>query len=255
MNNLEIFEFEDKEIRTQVDANGNPLFCVKDICNGLFLTNSRQAATVLKENELVYIEMTSGGQLRKLTFTTESGLYKLIMQSKKQEAQNFKDWICEGVLPSLRKTGSYTITPQKLDSYQIEDPIERAQRWIEECKEKMLLLDESKKLNQNIEELKPKEEFYDNVINIQDSISIAKAAKVLNFESGFGQNKLFDFLRDQGILDKDNVPYQKYVNSKYFESIPITYKKGNKNCFDTKTLVTPKGLEFIIKKYKEHLSK
>lgn len=109
MNKLEIFEFEDKEIRTQVDANGNPLFCVKDICNLLLISNSREATKNLKTKETVKIKTPPSGLggSQCMTFTTESGLYKLIMQSRKREAQLAKDWICEELLPNLRKTGFF----------------------------------------------------------------------------------------------------------------------------------------------------
>lgn len=248
MNNLEIFEFEDKEIRTQIDLSGNPLFCVKDVCNGLLIGNVTDATKSLKENERVSIKSNTSGGVQNMLFTTESGLYKLIMQSRKQEAQNFKDWICEGVLPSIRKTGSYSIEPPK-PTYNLPTTFKEALLMLVEAEE------QKEQMQLKIEQMKPKEEFYDNVINTQDSISIGKAAKILNFESGFGQNKLFEFLRNQGILTEDNIPYQKYVNYKYFEIVFSTFKKGDKNCVSTKTLVTPKGMEFIIKKYKEHSSK
>ena len=148
---LEVFKFEQNEIRTQVDTSGNPLFCVKDICNGLLIGNVTDATKPLKITERYSIKSNTSGGEQIMTFTTESGLYKLIMQSRKPEAQAFKDWICEEVLPSIRKTGTYSVKP--VDSYQIEDPIERAQRWIEEQKEKILLLNENKNLKTALDSL------------------------------------------------------------------------------------------------------
>ncbi len=78
-------------------------------------------------------------------FLTESGVYKLIFKSRKEEAERFQDWVTDEVLPSIRKTGTYNMVNRQLkDSYMIDNPIERAKRWIEEQKEKEQLQLESK---------------------------------------------------------------------------------------------------------------
>jgi prophage antirepressor-like protein len=238
MNKLEVFEFEGNRVRTQVDANGNPLFCVKDVCTGLFIVNSRQASTVLKDNERVSVQWTTSGGLQKLTFTTESGLYKLIMQSKKEEAQKFKDWICETVLPSIRKTGSYSMIPAKPD-YVLPNNFKEALLMLIEAE------DVKEALTNEIKLLQPKADFYDAVIPIESSIDVGAAAKVLN--CGMGRNKLFEFLRDRRLLQDDNEPYQKYVNQGLFEVELIPVMINGIKDVKTKTLVTPKGLEYINK--------
>ena len=246
MNKLEVFRFEeDKEIRIEVDANGNPLFCVKDICKGLLLTHVTNASKELKESERHVIKIHTSGGEQNMSFTTESGLYKLIMQSRKQEAQKFKDWVCETVLPSIRKTGSYSLTPPTLDSYQIEDPILRAQKWIEEQKEKLLLLEESKLLNARLEEVKPKEEFYDKLIDLKDGVTLGEAAKLLNFK-GMGQNNLFAYLRQCYMLTYLNTPMQHCMDKGYFQVKCdwIELADGSKK-FTSRTYVTPKGIEKI----------
>lgn len=245
-NKLEIFEFEDKEIRTQVDSNGNPWFCVKDVCDTLGLTNSRKSIENIDKDDVTtsYI-IDSLGRKQNANFVNESGLYQLIFQSRKQEAKSFKKWITSEVLPSIRKTGSYSITPQKLDSYQIEDPIERAQRWIEECEEKMLLLDQSKKLSQKVEELKPKEEFYDSIMVAKDSIYMKTVANVL--DCGLGRNQLFELLRIHEIVNHKNEPYQRFIDQGLFEVSLYAVKIGNSSKMKSTTLVTPKGIEYINK--------
>lgn len=87
-----------------------------------------------------------------MKFINESGLYSLIMSSKKPEAKAFKRWVTSEVLPSIRKTGQYNI--QKQDpSYMIEDPIERAKVWIREQEEKRALEAEKKALEEKNKEL------------------------------------------------------------------------------------------------------
>ena len=151
--NIEVFKFEKNEIRTKVDANGNPLFCVKDVCAVLGIKNASGAIENLDKDDLAnsYI-IDSLGRNQSANFVNESGLYQLIFQSRKEESKLFKKWVTSEVLPSIRKNGSYSIT-QKLDSYQIEDPIERAQKWIEEQTEKKLLLNENNNLKTALDTL------------------------------------------------------------------------------------------------------
>lgn len=66
--------------------------------------------------------------MQQTTLINESGVYSLIFGSKLETAKSFKKWVTSEVLPSIRKTGSYSVIP----SYQIEDPIKRAEKWIEE---------------------------------------------------------------------------------------------------------------------------
>ena len=75
-----------------------------------------------------------------MKFINESGLYDLILESKKPEAKVFRRWVTSEVLPSIRKTGSYNVQQQQLTpSYMIEDRIKRASAWIEEQKQMLQL--------------------------------------------------------------------------------------------------------------------
>ena len=98
-----------------------------------------------------------------------------------------------------------------------------------------------------IKEDAPKVEFYDAVTDSSDCIDIAQAAKVINAD-GIGRNKLFEILRKEKILDKNNVPYQKYVDRGYFRIIETSYTTSTGEVkISLKTLVFQKGLEFIAK--------
>lgn len=104
-------------------------------------------------------------------------------------------------------------------------------------------------LNSKIKVLEPKAEFFDAVAESKDVISLAEAAKVL--ELGIGRNKLFEFLRKEKILQRDNQPYQKYVDLGYFRTIEQKYTVGDEVRINIKTLVYQKGLDYIRKKYNE----
>lgn len=97
-----------------------------------------------------------------------------------------------------------------------------------------------------IEVQKPKAEFYDEVVESKDALPMAEVAKTLNV--GLGRNKLFAFLRDKGVLMRNNTPYQKYVDLGWFRCIETKFNKPNGDtCINIKTVVLQKGLDGIRK--------
>lgn len=95
--------------------------------------------------------------------------------------------------------------------------------------------------------MKPKEEFFDAVADSKDAIEIGKVAKVLNYP-GIGRNKLFEILRSKGVLMKDNVPYQKYIDNGCFRTIEQKYSMPDgETRISIKTLVYQKGVDYIRK--------
>ena len=132
-------------------------------------------------------------------------------------------------------------------SYMIDDPIERAIAWIEEQKQKKLLQQQNQKQQLLLEEQQPKVEFYDDVAGSKDAVAMKEVAKVLGIK-GMGRNKLFKFLRDKKILDRNNMPYQEYVDRGYFRVIEQRYNTNNGDIKITfTTLVYNKGIEYIRK--------
>ena len=99
-----------------------------------------------------------------------------------------------------------------------------------------------------IAELKPKAEYFDAVIDSDCTISIGEAAKVLNL--GIGPNRLFEFLRCEGVLMQNNQPYQKYIDRGYFRTTQSKYTKPDGSIHTyRKPVVFQKGLDFIRRLY------
>lgn len=121
------------------------------------------------------------------------------------------------------------------DSYMIADPYQRALAWAQEEKVR-----QTQALQ--LEQSKPKVDFYDSVADSKDALSMAEVAKVLG---GIGRNKLFKFLRDHKVLQANNLPYQRYVDSGYFRV--LEQKFGEPAHITTKTLVYQRGVEYIGK--------
>jgi prophage antirepressor-like protein len=123
MNELTIFRFEEgREVRT-VMIDGNPWWVAKDAGDILGIQNVRQNLQEFPENEKADVSITYGSsnsaeQKRTVLVINEPGLYRLIFQSRKPEAERFKTWVFTEVLPAIRKTGAYSMLKRDYDSLQ-----------------------------------------------------------------------------------------------------------------------------------------
>lgn len=145
-----------------------------------------------------------------------------------------KGKICRQYLIDLDKAWN---TPEQV----MARALEIAHKTIDKMKNQNALL-----IAEN-QRMKPKEEFFDAVADSKDAIEIGKVAKVLNYP-GIGRNKLFEILRDKGILMKDNVPYQKYIDNGCFRTIEQKYSMSDgETRISIKTLVYQKGVDYIRK--------
>lgn len=101
-----------------------------------------------------------------------------------------------------------------------------------------------------VEKLKPAAEFAYQICSSKDAIDIGNCAKVLN--RNIGRNRLFEFLRNKNILQPDNIPYQKYIDSGYFRVIETKFViPSGETKISLKTLVLQKGVAYINKLLKE----
>lgn len=176
-------------------------------------------------------KLNNAGEL----FLTEAGLYRMLNRSNKPEAEVFQKWVNKEVLPSIRKTGSYSL------EYSVPQTFAEA---LKLAYEQQLVIEEQK---QQLIEAEPKVEFYDTVTGSETTIDFGQAAKVLNYK-GLGRNKLFQYLRDKDILMSNNTPYQRYVDAGYFRLIETTWNTpSNDSMVYLKTVIYQKGLDFLSK--------
>lgn len=104
-----------------VIKNGEPWFMGKDICQVLGISNHKDALGRLDDDERYGVGITDPiGRQQEATFVNESGLYSLIMQSRKPAAKTFRKWVTSEVLPSIRKYGFYTAPDAQLTRKQRE---------------------------------------------------------------------------------------------------------------------------------------
>ena len=201
MKNVEIFNSPMYgELRTSRNEKDEPLFCLKDVCDSLELRvndvikrTGCHPDTIGVSNEIISHGTPTGiSKEVEMYFVTEPDLYRVIFQSRKSSARKFQDWVFEEVLPTLRKEGSYSMTQSKqpLASYQIEDPIERAKRWIVEQQHTRALEAQNEQQAQTIviqqKELTvaaPKVKYYDDTLASTDCLTTTQVADDLGISA------------------------------------------------------------------------
>lgn len=101
------FAFDDHQVRVIVDLEGNPWWVAADVCAALEIANVSDAVARLDEADVGGTDIRTGGQHRWVRIVNESGLYDLVLDSRKPAAKRFRRWITSKVIPSIRQTGSY----------------------------------------------------------------------------------------------------------------------------------------------------
>lgn len=110
--NLTSYNFHDSNIRVEQNDKGEVLFCLADVCASLNLSQSNKTANQIKEEfggtELNSAPLKTKGGVQQCTMITEPQLYFVMMRSNSKVAREFRQWICNEVLPSIRAQGAYT---------------------------------------------------------------------------------------------------------------------------------------------------
>lgn len=106
MNDIQVFDFEDNAVRV-VDIDGEPWFVAADVARVLGYDHTPHATRLLDDDEKGVHKVDTLGGTQEMTMVNESGLYHLVLLSKKPEAKKFRKWVTAEVLPSIRKTGMY----------------------------------------------------------------------------------------------------------------------------------------------------
>jgi hypothetical protein len=111
-----IFNFDSTTVRVVTGTNGEPWFIAADVCAVLDFSNPSETLKRLDEEERTLISIEGASNGLQVNAINESGLYTLVLGSRKPEAKRFKKWVTSEVLPTIRKTGSYAIptTPMPL---------------------------------------------------------------------------------------------------------------------------------------------
>lgn len=260
MNDLEIFKFNNNEVRTKVIKN-EPYFALADVCKILDIGNPSDVVYRLKKEGIELLERTDNlgfGRRRtyKMNFVNESNLYRCIFNSRKPEAEKFQDWVTSEMLPSIRKHGMYA-TDELINNPDLL--IQVASKLKEEKEARRIAEEQAEQRRLLLEEQKPKVVFADAVATSQTSILIRDLAKLLK-QNGvdIGEKRVFRWLRENGYLIKQskngNTPTQKAMDQGLFEVKETSITHGNgiiTTHFTSK--VTGKGQIYFINKLKKEI--
>lgn len=250
MNQLQVFNnTEFGQVRTMV-INGSPWFVAKDVCECLGITKHRDAVGRLDGDERGSVEVDTLGGTQQMAAVNEYGLYSLVLSSRKPSAKAFKRWITHEVIPAIRKHGAYMTGETLEQALTSPDFLIRLATELKTEQEARRLAE------QKIEADKPKVLFADSVAASHGSILVGELAKLLN-QNGIdiGQNRLFNWLRENGYLicrkgTDYNMPTQRSMEMQLFniKETAITHSDGHVSISKT-VKVTGKGQVYFVNKF------
>jgi BRO len=245
MNEIEIFKYEDKEVRTQI-INNDIWFCLKDVCDILEIGHVTDTKNRLKKDGVGTTEVIDKlGRKQQATFINESNLYKVIFQSRKANAERFTEWVTSEVLPTIRKHGAY-MTPEVIEKTLTNpDFIIGLATELKKAQTRNVFLENEVKI------LQPKAKYHDEVLNSPNVVAITQIAKDYGM-SAVKMNKLLNDLGIQYKLRNQWLLVQKYSDKGYVKSKTQEYfdTMGNIHTAMT-TYWTQRGRLFIYETLKQ----
>ena len=249
---LQVFQNEQLGQVRVIEKDGEPWFVARDVCEALELDLASGARGLDADEKGLHSVQTPGG-VQEVSVISEPGLYSLILRSRKAEAKTFKRWITHEVIPSIRKHGMYA-TPQTVEDM-LNDP-ETTIKILTALKEER---EQRKALECKVEKDAPKVLFADSVSIAQNSILVGDLAKLI-CQNGvsIGQNRLFEWLRQNGFLISRksgdyNRPTQRAMEMKLFEvkERAVNNPDGTVRVTFT-TKVTGKGQVYFVNAFLKH---
>lgn len=245
MNDIKIFQNEQfGQVRIAMNESNEPLFCAKDVATALGYSDTADAIQRhCKSGKKVFHPHDNGVGGVNLVYIPEKDVYRLIMRSNLPDAEMFQDWVCDEVLPSIRKHGAYSLIPRSF-----AEALRLAADQQEQIEEQQRLINVK---SVQIEELKPKATYYDEVLKSKNAMNITTIAK----DYGMSGKAMNAKLHQLGIQYKTNdawLPYQKYASQGYTktETVPIKESKTGRVSINTKW--TQKGRLFLYELLKSN---
>ncbi len=221
--NIQTLQYESAPLRV-VMIDGEPHWIAADVCRVLEIGNPTDAIARLDDDESTLVSI-EGAPPAGLNAVSESGLYNLILGSRKPQAKAFKRWVTHEVLPQIRATGSYHKRP--------ETAIEWAQAFIGAETERI-------RLEKQVADDAPKVAEWQSLMDSKGAQKIGTIAKCL----GYGPNKFFALLRADGVLTQDNLPRSEHQH--LFDVVQKILPTGRSQSV---ALVKPEGMSYLARRY------
>ena len=256
MENESIMIFDDPRFGQQrsILIDGEPWFVAVDVCRALELENTARSLSRLDDDEKGVHSMNTLGGIQRMSVVSESGLYSLILGSRKPEAKAFKRWITHEVIPSIRKHGAY-VTDKVLDQME-EHPEwipEYIQRLLDEKAKAKAARDALDKEQAKNALLAPKATYYDSFVSIDSLTNFRNTAKELCIP----ERKFIGYLLEKGYVFRDRHRKGRLFSRASERNRPLFMTKdfylpdGTKSEY---TLITPDGKAHFLKKREKILA-
>lgn len=243
MSSLDItrFDYAGQQVRT-VLVDGEVRIVLTDIAKILGYRSASDAARLLREQHQGYATLRTPGGPQTVLTTNEAGFNRLVLRSNASNAEAVQDWVTDEVLPSIRRTGSYSAPVQSDDEI-----VARALQ---------ITAARVQALEAKVAEDAPKVLFADSVATSQTTILVGDLAKILKGNGmDIGGTRLFELLRNDGYLIKRqgtdrNMPTQKAMELGLFKvkETAVTHSDGHVTISKTPK-VTGKGQAYFVNRY------
>ncbi len=234
------FSFDGGHVGVQLDDQGEPWFRAADVCPHLGLDDTRQAVERLSSDQISKRIRPAGIQHRpglappppvSEWWVNEPGLYSLVLRSRKPEAERFKRWVTDDVLPSIRKTGGYGTALDMRDHRQLAAAA-------------LQLIEINQEYLAQLEAAKPKVDGYEKLIDADGLRGLQQTGKAL----GLRPNKFIQLLIENGYLFRREgtlVPYQRHLDGGLFVVKNLVVEKTAR----LQTHVTQKGFDHFWRRF------
>lgn len=242
------------DIRTIIAEDGEPRFCLADLCKAINVTNHRNVAKRIDQEGVRRMDILTQGGTQQVLFVTEAGMYEVLLRSDSEEAKPFRKWVTSEVLPSIRKTGGYIATkhddtPEEIMARALvvaQSTLERQQKRLQE--QTMTIERQEQQIQEQHRELQaaaPKVSYYDETLMSTNTLTMTQAANAI----GLSVYALTDKLQKAGIIYRQSgqimlrVPFCQWGLHKTRTN---TYTRSNGEIGTSIYMVwTQKGLRFI----------
>lgn len=244
----------DAALRTLL-IDGEPWFIARDLARLLGYRDAANAARSVEDDEKGTHEMSTPGGLQTFMIINESGFYRLVLRSNRPEAKAFQRWVTREVLPQIRQTGAFTpvvkaLTRKELLLQALE--AEEAREAAEQRADELVKVVAARQAEVN--ELLPAAQEHAVYLDADG----LKPVGVVAQQFGIGQTRMFEFLREQGVListagARFNTPKQAHIETGRFRiksGVRDSKSEGTKPTWTT--MVTPKGEQFIYRLIKSN---